>query len=109
LLACFAALCFCVATVLCVGSQASAQSTTDGAIGAPQSTLPRCRSQREKSSQRTPAPTPYRPPPPTTPLLPHRQLAPAEYTVTVEATGMAPFTAEHVTVLIGSVTELTRS
>ena len=33
LLACFAALCFCVAAVLCLGSQASAQSTTDGAIG----------------------------------------------------------------------------
>ena len=33
LLACFAALCFCVATVLCLASQASAQSTTDGAIG----------------------------------------------------------------------------
>ena len=33
LLASFAALCFCVAAVLCLGSQASAQSTTDGAIG----------------------------------------------------------------------------
>jgi len=108
LLACLAALCFCVAAVLCLGSQASAQSTTDGAIGGtvidssgaavPNAKVTAKNSGTNAASSATTDDTGY---------FRIGKLAPAEYNVTVEATGMAPFTAEHVTVLIGSVTELT--
>jgi len=108
LLACFAALCFCVATVLCLGSQVNAQSTTDGAIGGtvidssgaavPNAKVTAKNSGTNAASSATTDDTGY---------FRIGKLAPAEYTVTVDATGMAPFTAEHVTVLIGSVTELT--
>jgi len=108
-LACFAALCFCVASILSLGGNpVSAQSTTDGAIGgtvidSSGAAVPNARVTAKNSgtnaiSSATTDDTGY---------FRIGKLAPAEYSVTVDATGMAPFTAEHVTVLIGSVTELT--
>src|SRR6476661_4517107 len=108
-LACFAALCFCVASMLSLGGNpVSAQSTTDGAIGGtvidssgaavPNAKVTAKNSGTNAISSATTDDTGY---------FRIGKLAPAEYSVTVDATGMAPFTAEHVTVLIGSVTELT--
>src|SRR2546421_6267800 len=104
----FAALCSCVPAVLCLGIQASPHSTTAGAIGGtvidssgaavPNAKVTAKNSGTNAVSSATTDDTGY---------SRIGKLAPAEYTVTVDATGMAPFTAEHVTVLIGSVTELT--
>src|SRR5882724_11466099 len=108
LLACFAALCFCVAAVLCLGNQVNAQSTTDGAIGGtvidssgaavPNAKVTAKNSGTNAVSSATSDDTGY---------FRIGKLVPAEYVVTVDATGFAPFTADHVTVLIGSVTDIT--
>src|SRR5437879_6451809 len=104
----FAASFFCIACVLSLASQVSAQSTTDGAVGGtvvdssgaavPNAKITAKNNGTNAIASATTDDTGY---------FRIGKLAPAEYTVTVEATGMAPFTAEHVTVLIGSVTELT--
>src|SRR5579871_5918075 len=103
-----AALCLCVASVLCLTQVAGAQSTTDGAVGGtvvdssgaavPNAKVTAKNVGTNAASSTTTDDTGY---------FRIGKLTPAEYTVTVEANGFAPFTAEHVTVLIGSVTEIT--
>jgi len=102
-----AALCCCVALVLCMGTSLNAQSTTDGAItgtvmdasGAAVSgakvTAKNIGTNAEASA--TSDDTGY---------FRLGKLRPAEYTVTVEATGFGNYTAEHVVVQIGSITEI---
>ncbi|HET9803400.1 MAG TPA: carboxypeptidase regulatory-like domain-containing protein, partial [Candidatus Acidoferrum sp.] len=103
-----AAFCFCVASVLCGTQIVKAQSTTDGAItgtvidssgaAVPNAKVTAKNTGTNATSSSTTDDTGYF-------RIP--KLSPAAYTVSVDATGFAPFTAEHVTVLIGSVTDLT--
>jgi len=109
LLTWFASFCVCAVSMVSLGVvPVSAQSTTDGAIGGtvvdssgaavPNAKVTAKNSGTNAVSSATTDDTGY---------FRIGKLAPAEYSVTVDATGMAPFTAEHVVVLIGSVTELT--
>ncbi len=104
----FAASFFCIACVLSLASQLSAQSTTDGAVGGtvvdssgaavPNAKITAKNNGTNAIASATTDDTGY---------FRIGKLAPAEYTVTIDATGFAPFTADHVTVLIGSITDLT--
>jgi hypothetical protein len=103
-----AALSFCVALVLSVGTSVNAQSTTDGAISGtvvdssgaavPNAKVTAKNIGTNATISSTTDDTGY---------FRIAKLSPADYTITVDATGFAPYTAEHVTVLIGSITDLT--
>ncbi|HWY45028.1 MAG TPA: carboxypeptidase regulatory-like domain-containing protein [Candidatus Sulfotelmatobacter sp.] len=102
-----AALCFCVASVLGLGPRASAQSTTDGAIGGTVSdssgagitgatvTVTSKATGLEQST--TTDDTGY---------FRVAKLQPSTYTVKVGASGFAAFTSENVTVQVGTLTEV---
>ena len=102
-----AVVCLCLASVLCFGEPAGAQSTTDGAIGGTvmdatgaavvgAKVTARNNGTNASDSATTDDTGYFRFP----------KLTPAQYTVTIEASGFAPYRAELVTVLIGSVTEI---
>ena len=103
-----AVLSFCVALVLCLGTSVNAQSATDGAISGtvidssgaavPNAKVTAKNVGTNAAVSSTTDDTGY---------FRISKLSPADYTITVDATGFAPYTAEHVTVLIGSVTDLT--
>src|SRR5215467_3566131 len=104
----FAAFCFCLAAVSCCSLVASAQSTTDGAISGtvidssgaavPSAKVTAKNVGTNAATWATTDDTGY---------FRIAKLPPAEYSITIDATGFAPYTAERVTVLIGSVTDLT--
>src|SRR5215510_8146927 len=102
-----AALCLCVASLLCFDKVVSAQSTTDGAIGgtvvdasgagvAGAKVTAKNNGTNAEWSTTTDDTGYFR----------IGKIAPAEYTVSVDATGFAPYKAERVVVQVGSVTEL---
>src|SRR5215468_7369173 len=101
------ALCFCVVCVLFLGSRASAQSTTDGAVGGTITDSSGAAVSGAKviiknngtnaSDSTTTDDTGY---------FRIAKLAPAEYTLTVESNGFAPYKAEQVVVQIGTITEI---
>ncbi len=102
-----AVLCLCLACVLSLGRPANAQSTTDGAIGGtvmdatgaavPGAKVTAKNNGTNASDSATTDDTGY---------FRIGKLPPAQYTVKIEANGFAPYTAEQVVVLIGSVTEI---
>lgn len=102
-----AALCSCVACVLSLGPGASAQSTTDGAIGGTVldtsgagvagATVTAKNNGTNATESTTTGDSGY---------FRIGKLAPASYTVTIEAPGFGTYKAEQVIVQIGSVTEL---
>ena len=100
-------LCFYLASVLCLGKSVNAQSTTDGAIGgtvmdatgaAVVGAKVTAKNNGTNASDSTTSDD--------TGYFRIPKLTPAQYTVTIEANGFAPYRAEQVTVLIGSVTEI---
>jgi hypothetical protein len=98
----------CVAFVLCLSSAVNAQSTTDGAISgtvidSSGAAVPNAKvTAKNVGTNATASSTTD-----DTGFFRIGKLIPADYTITVDATGFAPYTAEHVTVQIGSVTDLT--
>src|SRR5262245_52647568 len=100
-----AALCFCVATLLC--SSANAQSTTDGAIGGTvEDSSGAAVSGAKVTAKNNGTNAEWSTTTDDTGYFRIPKIAPAEYTVTVDATGFAAYKAERVVVQIGSVTEL---
>src|SRR5579871_5615499 len=96
-----AALSLCVACVLCLSTPLFGQSTTDGAISGAAVAGAKVTAKNTGTNATVSVTTDD------TGYFRIVKLTPAEYTVTVEATGFAPYTAEKVTVLIGSVTDIT--
>lgn len=103
-----AALSLCVALVLCLSSAVKAQSTTDGAISgtvvdSSGAAVPNVKvTAKNVGTNATASSTTD-----DTGFFRIGKLAPAEYSVSIEATGFAPYTAEHVIVQIGSITDFT--
>jgi carboxypeptidase family protein len=103
----FAAFCFCVASVLCCSQVAKAQSTTDGAItgtvvdtsgaAVPNAKVTAKNVGTNATASVTTDDTGY---------FRIGKLTPAEYSIAVDATGFAPYQAEHVVVQIGSFTDV---
>src|SRR5215813_4737092 len=102
-----AAFCFCVLIMLSLSSRANAQSTTDGAVGgtatdssgaAVSGAKVTARNNGTNASDSTTTDE--------TGYFRIAKLTPAEYTITVEANGFAPYKVEKVVVQIGTVTEL---
>jgi len=103
-----AALSLCVALVLCLGTFVNAQSATDGAISgtvvdSSGAAVPNAKvTAKNVGTNATISSTTD-----DTGYFRISKLSPADYTIMVDATGFAPYTAEHVTVQIGSVTDVT--
>src|SRR5215471_3622209 len=103
-----AALSLCAVLVLCLSSAVKAQSTTDGAISgtvvdSSGAAVPNVKvTAKNVGTNATASSTTD-----DTGFFRIGKLAPAEYSVSIEATGFAPYTAEHVTVQIGSITDFT--
>jgi hypothetical protein len=103
-----AALSLCVACVLCLSTPLFGQSTTDGAIsGTAVDSSGAAVAGAKVTAKNTGTNATVSVTTDDTGYFRIVKLTPAEYTVTVEATGFAPYTAEKVTVLIGSVTDIT--
>jgi len=102
-----AVLCFYLASVLCLGKPANAQSTTDGAVGgtitdssgAAISGAAVSVTNKATGIEQT-ATTDE------TGYFRVAKLQPSDYTVKITANGFAPFTAENVVVQVGSLTDL---
>lgn len=102
-----AALCFCIANLSFLNAPANAQSTTDGAIGGTVMDVSgaaisgaKITAKNNGTNAEDTATTDD------TGYFRIAKLPPAQYTVKIEASGFAPYTAEQVVVLIGSVTEI---
>src|SRR5882724_932412 len=102
-----AVLCFYLASVLCLGKPANAQSTTDGAVGGTITDSSGAAisgaavSVTNKATGIAQTATTDE-----TGYFRVAKLQPSDYTVKITANGFAPFTAENVVVQVGSLTDL---